>query len=120
VIVDGRAGAILGAKQKSTSRRESAACAQAILAGVTGLEPTAKTNASLPKIEALSHGLSQNSGVGSDLREVVAAWSSLAEPLKAAILAIVRAVKGVTPNNFPETTPPVSGERTNPAEKKEG
>jgi hypothetical protein len=53
------------------------------------------------------------------LSEVVAAWALLAEPLKAAVLAIIRTAKADHSNHFPGTPPPLSGETTNPAEHKE-
>jgi hypothetical protein len=88
------------------------------IGGSDGARTRHKTNARLPEVEALSQGLSQESGPPNDLCEVVTAWQSLAEPLKAAILVIVRAGIALTSKNFFGTPPPVSGETINPAETK--
>jgi len=69
-----------------------------------------------PASQIDSHGLV----LAADLQEIIKAWASLADPLKAAILAIVRADITHPSKNFSGTPPPVSGETIHPAEKKEG
>lgn len=79
-----------------------------------------KAHARLGETSSASQIDSHVSGLPADLQEVVTAWQSLSEPLKAAVLAIIRTVKDGRGKNFPDTHPPVSGETTSPAEIKEG
>jgi phosphodiesterase/alkaline phosphatase D-like protein len=48
----------------------------------------------LAKSDALLQGASQASGLAPELEEIVTAWHVLAQPLKMAVLAIVRSAKG--------------------------
>jgi hypothetical protein len=85
------------------------------LAASLGLEPTKEVNAGLQKAAGYTEKHTQDSV----LSEVIAAWSSLPEPLKAAVLAIIRTVKAGRAKNLPDTCPPMSGGTTNQAETKE-
>jgi hypothetical protein len=77
-----------------------------------GIEPTTEANAGFQKATDYTVNDTQKK----DLAEIAAAWHSLIEPLKAAVLAIVRTANALAPSNFPDTVPPVSGETINPAE----
>jgi len=81
-----------------------------------GIEPTTEANPGLQK----AAGYTENHTQDSALSEVIAAWPRLIDPLKAAVLAIVRTVKSGRAKNFPDTYPPMSGKTTNQAETKEG
>ena len=54
-----------------------------------GIEPTTEVNAGLQK----AAGHTVNHTQDKDLAEVTQAWSSLAEPLRAAVLALVRSAQ---------------------------
>jgi hypothetical protein len=56
------------------------------LAASLGLEPIKEANAGLQKAAGYTENHTQDSG----LSEVVACWSQLTSPLKAAVLALVR------------------------------
>ena len=60
------------------------------MAASLGLEPAKETNAGLQK----AAGYTENHTQDSELAEVVVSWSQLTEPLKAAVLALVRTARG--------------------------
>ena len=64
------------------------------LAPRVGLELTKISKPALTGTESLPQILPQATGRPSDLEEILTAWNSLAEPLKAAVLAIIRTAQG--------------------------
>ena len=64
--------------------------------GGAGFEPANNANPALQKSTHHTQNDAQDSGTatGFDLDEVVRAWPGLAAPLKAAIVALVRAANG--------------------------
>jgi len=59
-----------------------------------GFEPLTQSPSSLNKTNTGSHPRSQGNKSPSDLQEIIAVWLILPDPLKAAVLAIIRSVAG--------------------------
>ena len=64
------------------------------IGGSDGARTRSHCNAGLAKTAPLSQGVSQDSGVAPELLEIVTAWHDLTEPIKAAVLAVVRSAQG--------------------------
>ena len=62
-----------------------------------GVEPPAPSNIDGSSLHADSRQHSQDTDLLAELQEVVAAWTHLSPPLKAAVLAIVRAAERGAP-----------------------